>query len=354
MAFPFLSEENFEEASGSTLITGTTDIPAATHFDSAADTDGIMSLEHFSETARTPGIAMPYRGAYHLRIDLNGGTNDASLTETASWDTALDGTIYHRMMVWFGGPNVAMANNDLFTIFNLESTGSVIEVSAFIFYTTAGGYQIGANETASTSGAATASFSLNTWHCVELASDIDDGGSNDGSIILYLDGHAVGTVSSLDQAAIVEGSIGAIGPDAGTSGTLLIDSITADDARLFEPVDRFSKEVILTKSGHVMLGPGMLTNMTLLSGTNTDQHAYVYDTNVGQDSHMTNLKLQLYGEASTSEIVDPAGVPLHLERGAYIVLSGTQDSNGPRAIIQIAPDVAYGSDGAIRNYGLRI
>ncbi len=356
MAFAFLSEENFEEADGSKRITGTTDIPAATHFDSAADTDGIMAIEHFSELARTPGVGMPYEGAYALRIDLNGGTNPATLTETADWDTSADGTIYFRMMVWLGGPTLAMADTDKFGIWQLYSGTSTSEAYVGIQYTTANGYRIWANETDSVSGAVFGAFTTNEWHCVEIAADIDDGGSNDGSVQLYLDGTSLGTVSSLDQGAITSGLIGAIGPDAGTSGTLLIDSVIADDARVYRPRRRFAQELMLTKSSHAMLGPGYITNATLLAGdgSSTTQALEIYDTTTGDVNSHTECVLRLFSASSTDQVIDPAGVPVHCRHGAFVKLSGTGDTEGPRAMIQIGKTVPYGSEGAIRAYGLSL
>ncbi len=355
MAFPYLSEENFEDASGSKLITGTTDLAAATHFDSATDADGIMTIQHFSELAKTPGVAMPHTGAYALRVDLNGGTNSATMNETGAWDLSADDTFHARMLVWFGGSNVAMANNDAFDIFGLNSSGSTAEVRVFINYTTAAGYKVHANETTSTSGSISSDLSLNEWHTIEVHCEIDSGVGNDGSIQLYVDGQSVGTVSSLNQGAITDGFVGANGPDAGTSGTLLIDSVIADDERIYPPADRWVEEVSITKSAHVLLGPGTVKNATLLAGdgSSTTQALEVFDSNTGDDTDVTNRRLRLISTSSSGQVIDPAGVPLHLKRGAYVKLTGTADAEGPRAIVQICPDTAYGSEGSIRQHGLR-
>ena len=355
MAFPYLTEENFEDGAGALISkasTGDVGDGVRTHFDVDTDTTGIMEIQHYSVLAQTPGIAMPYSGSYALRVDLAGGTTDAYLTESAGWDTSADGTIYHRMMIWFGGPNVTMANNNLFSILQLDSGAT--EVSVGIVYTTAAGYRIYANETASATGAVFADLTLNKWTCVEIVSDIDDGAGNDGSVQLIVDGTSAGTVSSLDQGAITSGLLGVIGPDAGTSGTLLIDSVIADDARIYPQADRFTETIMLTKSGHALLGRGVIRNATLLpSASDADNALVIYDTNTGDNTDATNNKLTLYSGSTAAEVIDPAGVPIHCKRGAYVELSGTAGANGPRAVVQVCDAVAYGSEGAIRNYGLK-
>ena len=357
MAFPYLSEENFEDAAGalvSKATAGEVGDGTRTHFDVDTDTTGIMEAQHYSVLAQTPGIAMPYSGSYALRVDLSGGTTSAFLNETGAWDTSADGTIYHRMMVWFGGSNYAMANDDIFSLFQLLSSGSTVEVCVGLYYTTANGLRLFANESCTVGGAVLADFSVNEWHCIEVVSDIDDGGSNDGSIQLILDGTSIGTVSSLDQGAIVDGRLGVVGPDAGTSGTVLFDSVIADDARIYPPSDRFAETITLTKSGHALLGAGLIKNATLLpSASDADNALEIFDTTLGDDTDASNNKLTLYSGSTAAEVIDPAGVPIHCRRGAYVKLSGTAGANGPRAVVQICPDGAYGSEGSIRDYGLR-
>ena len=85
MAFPWLSECNFEDGTKG-------------HFDTETDTETRLDFPHYSELARTPGMGMPWRGAYCARVNLaNDGTPaNALLQETGSWDTSAGGTIFFR------------------------------------------------------------------------------------------------------------------------------------------------------------------------------------------------------------------------------------------------------------------
>ena len=170
---------------------------------------------------------------------------------------------------------------------------------------------------------------------------------------MWLDGTAATQVGSITNATITSGIVGTVGIDAGTTrGVILFDEIIADDARIFGPEHRFPETVVMTKSGHVFGGPGVIDNATLISGGGTDATLAIYDTDLGNTDDYSNRVLQLHNTAN-DEIVDPAGMPAEVRHGAYVALAGTANANGPQAIIKIKRAVAYGSDGAIRNYGLR-
>lgn len=337
MAFPFLSENGFEDGTDG-------------HFDAESDSDAKLDFPHYSTLATIPGMPMPYRGAYCMRVDLSKGTADAYVQETGSWDLAADGSAHFRFMFWFGAPRgqtVTMADADLFSIFQLWSSTNTIEASIFVQYTTANGYRLGVNEAASASGASFLGLTLNEWHCIELFADIDDGVGNDGSLIMRLDGGAATTVSSLDQGAITSGVVGTIGIDAGTTrGVCLFDEIVADDARIFPPLERWPDELLMTASGHAFVGPGTIENITLMSGAGTDNVVSVFDTDTAYTSDASNIVTELKNTAN-NELVDPAGMPVNVIRGAYISMSGTN----PRAMVKICRASTYGSEGAMRTYG---
>ena len=338
MAFAFLSENGFE-------------LGTLGHFDAESDSDSKLSFPHYSELAAIPGMPMPYRGAYCMRVDLSLGTADAYVQETGSWDTAADGTAIHfRFMFWFGAPrgqSVTMANNDLFSIFELWSATNTVEAAIFVQYTTANGYRLGVNETSSASGASFLGLTLNEWHCVELAATIDNAANNDGTLVLRLDGGAATTVSSLNQGAITSGVVGTIGIDAGTTrGVCLFDEIVADDARIFPPLERWPDELLMTASGHAFVGPGTIENITLMSGAGTDNVVSVFDTDTAYTSDASNIVTELKNTAN-NELVDPAGMPVNVIRGAYISMSGTN----PRAMVKICKASTYGSEGAMKTYG---
>ena len=337
MAFPYISEYNVEQGDKG-------------HFDSESDSTGRLDFAHYSTLARTPGLAMPWRGAYAMCVNLATSTTDAYLQEDTSWDTAADGTIYFRFMLWIS-PDLVMANNDQFYVLKLQSTGPVDEVVAGLIYTTAAGLKFGVGETAITSSLP---IQKGKWNCIEVTANIDAGVGNDGTIDYWVNGNAGTQVTSLDQAAIIQGRFGVMGQDAGTTaGNLLFDSLIVDDARIYGPTSegegRFVESTFLTASGHVFVGHGVLENVTLATGF-TDNTLEIYDTDTGYTSDITKRRVYLTTSA-TGEVVDPAGMPIVLTRGCYVKLSGTTGATGPFATVKIGKAVGWGSDGAIRNYG---
>ena len=333
MAFPFVGDEDFEDGT----------VP----FDATTDTGGALSIAHYSELARTPGIAMPYRGAYCMKVDVGSVSTQSFYRDDTIFDISAAASLFVRFKL-FLSDDLTMANTDEFNILELNATP---EVAVAINFTTANGFRIGIGETG---GTAFLPISLGVWNTVELSITLDDGGSNDGTIDGWLNGSAFAQVASLDQAAVTLGQIGVMAIDAGTTkGTVLIDDIKTDDARLGadDVRDRFSTTRHMTKSGHLFVGPGTLENITLLSGSAADCHIFVYDTDVADTT--LEPKVILHNTAA-SEVVDPAGVPVEgFKRGCYIALSGTADADGPMAIGKFCKTPAYGSEGAIRGYALR-
>jgi len=337
MAFPYISEYNVEQGDKG-------------HFDSESDSTARLDFAHYSTLSCTPGLAMPWRGAYAMHVNLATSTTDAYLQEDTSWDTAADGTIYFRFMLWIS-PDLVMANNDQFNVLKLQSTGPVDEVVAGLIYTTAAGLKFGVGETAITSSLP---IQKGKWTCIEVTANIDAGGGNDGTIAYWVDGNAGTQVASLDQAAIIQGRFGVMNQDAGTTaGNLLFDSLIVDDARIYGPTSdgggRFVESTFLTASGHVFVGHGVLENVTLATGF-TDNTLEIYDTDTGYTSDITKRRVYLT-TSTTGEVVDPAGMPIVLTRGCYVKLSGTTGATGPFATVKIGKAVGWGSDGAIRNYG---
>ena len=338
MAYPYLSEYNVEQGDKG-------------HFDSESDSASRLDFTHYSQLAQVPGLAMPYRGAYCVRVDLSTSTTDAYLEETGSWDLAADGTIYFRFMLWIS-PDLVMANNDQFYVLKLQSAGPVDEVVAGLIYTTAAGLKFGVGETAITSSLP---IEKGKWNCIEVTANIDSGAGNDGTIDYWVNGTAGTQVASLDQAAITQGRFGVMGQDAGTTtGNILLDWLTVDDARVYGPYstnERFVENTYLMNSGHVFVGRGILENIQLLTG-GTDNTLEVYDTDTAYTLDPSKCKVRLL-TATSGEVVDPAGMPLIFTRGCYVKLAGTAGANGPFASVKISSTASWGSDGAIRNYGAK-
>lgn len=332
MAFPFLSENGFEDGTRG-------------HFDAETDTESRLDFPHYTTMAGMPSRGLPWRGAYCMRANLaNDGTPaDAYVQETGAWDTSAAGTIFFRLM-FYVSRDLVMANADEFAIFQLWSGASTVEGGAYINFTTASGLRLGIGETAATSFTP---LTQGVWHCLELKFLIDSGVGNDGTIDAWLDGGALTQVTALDQGVITSGVVGAIGQDVGTTaGTILFDDIFADDARIFAPVERFPQQLLLTQSGHVFVGAGEIEKIDLLSGAATDNVLSVFDTDRAYTSDAGSVVHEIKNVANNEP--RPMGdYPIRLHRGAYVVLTGTN----PRALVKIRWANCY-SDGAMRNHAV--
>ena len=333
------------------------------HFDVDDDNSSGADFAHYTELARTPGLAMPYRGAYCYRIDLaTASTDGAWLQETASWLCTINTEdIYIRVKFWLS-PDAAMSSDDVFDLINLASGGDVTphddgtsEAGIQIKYTTAAGWTIGAGETGPTS---TSPLALGQWHDVEMYADIADAAG--GTIDWWLDGTAMTQVTGLTHANITSGAIGAFPNKVAaaftpTAGTLLIDQVIASQTdntstRIGSGGPRFPKQVLLeaapsgTTGHHVFIGHGVIDNISLLAGNDVDNVLQVWDTDTA-DTTNASMKLELRNLSALETPVDPAGVPIEFSKGCYVTLTGTT----PRAIVNIHRAVGYYSDGAVRN-----
>ncbi len=330
MAFPYLSENGFE--------TG-----GLGHLDSETDTENRIEVVHYTQLANLPGHPAPYRGAYCLMVHLenDGSPAAAFFTETDTWDLSADGTIWFRMMIYVT-PDTVMADNDEFNFLILFSGANTVEAVAAINYTTASGFRIGIGELAASSFLP---FTLGVWHCFEWSANIDSG-ANDGTIDAFLDGAAFTQVTGLTQAVITSGAIGSRSQDAGTTrGTMLFDDVIADSARVGKIANRWPHQLVMTASGHAFVGPGIVEDVSLMSGAGTDCVVTLYDTDTGVTSDENNIVAELKNTAN-NQLVNPDDKTLHFKRGCYVSMSGTT----PRALVKIKKAQAYFSDGAIRTF----
>lgn len=335
MAFPWLSFEGFELGTRGT-------------FDATSDASSKITFPQYATLAGIPGAPAPYRGAYAMMVNLAPATTTAYVQETGAWDTAQAGTIWFRYQFWIGG-SPTMANNDEFSIFQLWSGASTVEAAVVINYTTANGYRIGVGETG---GSQYLPFSLNAWHTVEVGAVIDSG-ANNGTLDLYLDGAAATQITGLTQAAITSGVLGVIGQDSGTTrGLVLFDDVLADDAQIYQNVQRFPITFPVTASQHVFVGPGHIDTAALLS-TGASDTMILYDTDAANANDAQSFVVEL-----NNAIHSAAEGPYSFLRGCYAVLSGTN----PRGTVTLTQHnsqhdahgpVAYGGDGAIRTYGAK-
>lgn len=330
MAFPFVAENGFEDGT-------------LGHFDTETDTTARLDFAHYSDLAKIPGLPGPFSGAHVMRVDLAASTTNAFVTETGSWDIALNAGL-HIAFKLFVSSDIVMANTDEFAILQLIEVGATVEAGIFINFTTANGLRLGIGETGATSFLP---LTTGVWHTVELEINLDDGGSNDGTIDMRLDGSAATQVASLDQMAIASGRLGVVDQDAGTTaGVVLFDEVVTDDARIFPTTYRYPVTKLLTTSGHAFVGAGRIEDVSLLSGGASDNVLSVFDTDVGNTDDASKIVAELKNTGN-NELVRYHDGDIQVWRGCFISMSGTN----PRALVKIKYAPAYGSDGAIRTAG---
>lgn len=332
MAFPWIFESNFEQGT-------------AAEWDTETDTGSLLDFPHYSTLSMVPGAPAPYRGAYCARIDLSAGdTNDHTLTE-GDIDIADEGTAFFRWYMYVSSDFTATAD-DVFSIFELQQAGGTVEQTVGMRITAATNLlEIGVGD--GTAPSSYVSFPRGKWVNVELQAKIST--TAVGTMTLFLDETQVIALTGLTQAAAVgQGVLGTQLTLSTTTGKIYIDQFVMDDTRIYGIPIRYPAELLLTKTGHAFVGQGCVENASLLSGAGTDNVLQIFDTDVNNTTHLGRLKLELKNTAN-NELVDPAGVPVHVQRGCYVVLTGTN----PRAIVKIGNAQGYWSDGRIKQHGAR-
>lgn len=333
MSFPWVFESTFEQGT-------------AAEWDTETDTASKLSFPHYGTLTGMSGAPIPYRGAYCMMIDLTAGTtSDATLTE-GDIDIADAGTRYFRFYLYVS-PDFTATADDIFNIFELQQAGGTVEMALSMQITAATNLlEIGFGDGTAASAFVTYSY-RGKWVCVELLATVSTGGA--GVATLFLNGAQVQTATSLTQAAAVgQGVLGTQNTLTTTTGKLFFDQFVMDDARVYPIPVRYPQSVLLTKSGHVFVGSGEVANVSLLSGAASDNVLAIYDTDVGVTNSASNSTLELTNTAG-GETVDAAGIPVRVQRGCYVQLTGTN----PRALVQVGYAQGYWSAGRIKQHGVK-
>ena len=334
MSFPFIFQSSFD----ATLTT-----PFG--WDSEADTGSRLDLAHVSELARFPwSQCAPYRGAYAMRVQML-DANDHTLTE-GDLDIADTATAFASFYLYLA-PDVAATADDVWNIYEFQQAAGTVEASLGLRITaTTDVVEIGIGDGVAATNYATVPLDKNRWYHIEVGMLVSTGGA--GTLTLYVDGASVVALTGLTNAAAVgSGSLGTQDTLSTTTGTLLFDQFVFDDLRVYPTVDRWPTNLLLTQSGQAFIGPGVIDNVSLLSGAGTDCILTVYDTGRGNTNDANKIVVELKNTAN-NELVDPAGMPVSVRRGAYVALSGTN----PRALVSIKYGAGYGSAAVLRRAGL--
>lgn len=304
MAFPYILSTGFEAGvHGFTATSGT-----------------LIDVAHYTELARN-GMA-PYRGAYALRIRLEGGTTSQFLREDTAFDD-WDPTPLTRWVrfYFYLGKDFVMADNDKFSLFEAESTlNTTTEIACGILRSGAN-LEFWWNETAAAAGASSivlgsTTTALNKWYCAEIKGVLDlAAGTIDG----YINDVAGTQITGLAQAAIVDAKFGVIGPDAGTSGTVLIDDIIYDDTtQIFMDRFRYRQPNVFVKflNDHPIIGPGKFA--VAFTDTADDATLSLYDS----DAAPSNLEpFAVLTTTTTGGEFIPGHDIFEVTRGLWTVMS---------------------------------
>jgi len=335
MGFPYDFHENWESGT----LGG---------FNSETDANGVLNFLSAKDMVRRGFKAIPQRGNFACVVDLNGRDTNQYLQEDDGFDIDANNALYIGFSVCITD-DLVMANTNRFTLFTLQSSGPVDEVVLDVKYTTAAGYQFVLDETQAGSSTVATNIELNKHHFIEIYADIDNAGADDGNATLWVDGNSIGSITGLDQGAIVQARLGAIGLDAGTTaGKIIFSEIFADSERFYPVPDRFEVSRVIAKSEHVFIGPGTVGSVALLS-TDAGDKLLVYDTD---DYTNTPNAQDIKVELAVGNLTSFSG-PLAFRKGCYVAVSGTN----PRGQLIIDPNplnrgepLILQSEGVIRNW----
>jgi len=126
--------------------------------------------------------------------------------------------------------SLTMADGD---VFNIAKEISSSKIALRLKYTTASGYQINIQCDLDSGTDVTGDYDISdAEHYIEFDwAAASSPGANDGFLSLYLDGSLQETLSSLDNDTVTidRMAFGAFGVDSGTSGTLYLDEMVAND-----------------------------------------------------------------------------------------------------------------------------
>jgi hypothetical protein len=314
MARPFLFTDGFETgAHGMTASSGT-----------------LIDYPHFTELARQ-GMT-PYRGSYCLRVRLAGGTTSQFAREDTAFDD-LDNAGAARFVrfYFYLGKDLVMANSDKFSLIEIESVAATTTETAAGVLRNGANLEFWFNETQAAAGATTKVLGpfapgfgccLGKWYHVELKMLYAAGtGTLDG----WLDDSPLTQITTLTTADAVDAAFGVIGPDAGTSGTVLIDDIVYDDLQIFRDKERFpaTNRLVYHASDHPIIGPACFS--AAFTSTGTDAVLRMYDTD-GIPTNLDGIVGAPFSPISAKEVVFSQDI-LEVKYGLYTVITGTATDN---------------------------
>ena len=343
MSWPWIAESNFELGDNSEWVAET-------------DTGTKLDFPHYSQLAsqHTFSAAVPYQGAYCMRVQQDGTTTNAHVRRTEP--IAATTTTWFRFQLCVGDGWTAGPTTNTFTVFRVMGSATTTVIGSV-------GFRVGRVNATSiepavgvsvpTVFAASDTITLNTWHTMEVQVVTSDATSANGSITIYLDGSQAATVANASQSVVpAEMRLGIFSAAAPNIGVMLFDKYIMDDTRLGPALGRQSETRHLTKSGHVFVGSGRVDNLTLIAQAVTTSVVELYDTDQGGIMSQDKMKARMAATTSL-DTQDLANVPIYFERGCYASITPTAVASQPRVIVVFQAHAEL-EEGAKRLHGQRV
>lgn len=320
MGFPFAFHENFESGNKGTFTT-------------ESDSGNRLDFPGPQQFKHDMLAVFPHKGGYCMRVNLGKNSTDAYVSYSVSW--AADATNYLRFE-FMVGEDVQVGNDgDYVDIMEIDS--GALEGALTLTRIEPAGLVIGLRDT----GGSVLSYlkvEPGNWVCIEAQFDVDAGAGNDGSIIVWRGDERI-RLGNLDQAAMTSIRFGAIAQSGDFTGHIYFDEIILDDARLYPDYSAHNlhldwQTMPMFKSGFAFVGQGTIQGVQLIDGGSGDCAVQIYDTDdVSYAEHhkKEHLTTRTASTVAYSQSLG-AGQPLfHVQRGAYVALSGTN----PQVLIRM-------------------
>ena len=353
MAFPWIFHSNFSGG-------------VATEWDSETDTASQMSFPHYSHLATLPDRhATPFTGAYCCKLSLTGGTATAILTE-ADVNISDTATAYFSFNLFFSENFSSSSGTDVVHILDLIGSGPAVTVAIGFNCavedlttqpTTLGDIFLGTGS--GISGAVPDTFGTlpierGQWYTVEALVNIETNSS--GVVTLYINkagdvpnSDVYATDTSQTHIAVTDARFGLVNHAATTTGYFLLDNFICDDAHIYAVLQRYPRNVTVTKTDTLFVGPGVIDDVNLIVGADTNGILKFYDTDVADINGDQNLIMELRQATTNSQTISWRGPPLVFEKGCHVTVAGT---GAIAQLMNINHTSAYGSDALVRRLGI--
>lgn len=321
-SFPFQFEANFEggDASEFTATVGTQ-----------------VAVNHYKELARNGAWGVPYRGAYALQATF--GTDTDSYVRSTSITIGSGSVGYSRFMFYVGDDVSASTTTEVLlytTVPAVAGIGLRIEAGGDIKF------GIASNGSALTT--LDAVLEKGRWYTAELTADT----TNTNTCTATLDDTASVTIANgVATGATTESRLGVSGIGAGSlatvEGTVTLDELATDSARVYGFTSRYPQRRLITKTTHLFVGSGNIEDLQLIAGSGTDCEVNIYDTE-DADINPQNLVFRQTNNTSDEATNYNGRGQIKCHKGAYVTMTGTE----PQVVATLGITSSYGSEANVR------